>query len=129
VVEDDPTRLHAIERNLTASGYAVRTSTTVEEAVTILRQELVKLLVLDIGLPDGCGWDVLRELRARYRADVPVIVMSVLRLDPDLADDLGVMAVLGKPFPLEALLRLVTQFVEGTRGSGDRSQPTRMTAS
>jgi DNA-binding response OmpR family regulator len=128
VVEDDPTLLHTLERNLAVTGYTVRTATTVEEAVTVLRQEVPQMVVLDIALPDGCGWDVLRELRARYREDVPVVVMSVLRLDRRIADDLGVMAVLGKPFPIDAVLRLVTQGVKCSPGSEDRSRPAWMTA-
>lgn len=126
LVEDDPTLVRTIARNLSVIGYEVRTATTVEEAVTALCQELPGLLLLDIGLPDRCGWDVLRELRSRQRVGVPVIVMSVLRLDPQISDDLGVATVLEKPFSIEALLGLVTRFVARPRCGGGRSEPIRL---
>lgn len=111
VIEDDPTLVHAIERNLNVIGYEVQTAATVEEAVTLLRRQLPSLLLLDISLPDGCGWDVLRELRSRSWLELPVIVMSVLSLDAQVVADQQVSAVLQKPFPMESLLQLVTQFV------------------
>jgi DNA-binding response OmpR family regulator len=63
--------------------------------------------LLDIDLPDGSGWEVLRGLRTAGHSDVPVIVMSALRPNPRLCKDLRPTGVLEKPFPMEALLRQV----------------------
>jgi CheY-like chemotaxis protein len=107
VVEDDPTLARAIARNLSARGYAVRSATTVADATAAIAEADPALVLLDIDLPDGSGWEVLRGLRAAGHSDVPVIVMSALRPNPRLCDELDAARVLEKPFPMEALLRQV----------------------
>ncbi len=111
VVEDDPTLARAMTRNLTARGYTACHATTVAEATAALRAERPALALLDIDLPDGSGWDVLRELRATGGADVAVIAMSALRPNSRLCRELGVVGVLEKPFPMESLLRLVARHI------------------
>ena len=107
VVEDDPTLVHAVTRNLAARGYRVRSATTVASATLALQDETPALLLLDIDLPDGSGWEVLRTLRTAGHRDVPVVVMSALRPNPRLCVELATAGVLEKPFPMESLLRQV----------------------
>jgi DNA-binding response OmpR family regulator len=110
VVEDDEVMARAIARNLTARGYSVRHAKSVAEALQALSTETPSVLLLDIELPDGSGWDVLRWLRSVDRSDIPVVVTSALRPNPRLVHELGCEAVLEKPFPIESLLRLVEGF-------------------
>jgi DNA-binding response OmpR family regulator len=117
VIEDDPTLARTIERNLDALGYDVQSATTVEEAIKLLRHEQPAMLLLDIALPDGCGWDVLRELNPAVREAFPVVAMSVLSLDAQIVRRQGAVAVLQKPFSIETLLRLVTQFLQPPEAS------------
>jgi two-component system KDP operon response regulator KdpE len=109
VVEDDPTLVRALTRNLAARGYAARDATTVAEALAALDEERPAVLLLDIDLPDGSGWDIVRSLRGDGGADVAVIVMSALQPNPRLCHEFHAAGVLEKPFPLESLLRLVAQ--------------------
>ena len=109
VVEDDSTLARSIARNLTARGYNTRIATTVAEAVMAIEQACPALVVLDIDLPDGSGWEIVRDLRANGHGDVSAIVMSALRPNQRLAEELRVTGVLEKPFPIESLLRLVAQ--------------------
>ena len=111
VVEDDPTLARSIARNLTARGYAIGSATTVAQALDAVRRERPTLVLLDIDLPDGLGWDVLRALRAAHGAVVPAIVMSALRPNPRLCAELQVAGVLEKPFAMESLLRLVATWI------------------
>ncbi len=111
VVEDDPTIVRSVRRNLVARGYPTHSAMSVAEALDEINRERPALALLDIDLPDGSGWEVFRALRAAGYADIPVIVMSALRPNPRLCDDLGAAAVLEKPFPMESLLRLVAQFL------------------
>lgn len=110
VVEDDPTLAHAIARNLSARGYTARSATTVAEAMAAVREEAPALALLDIDLPDGSGWEVLRSLRAHGHTAVPTIVMSALRPNARLCVELHAEGVLEKPFPMESLLRKVAQY-------------------
>jgi DNA-binding response OmpR family regulator len=66
-------------------------------------------VLLDIDLPDGSGWEVLRALRAGGHQDVGVVVMSALPPNPRLIEEFGCVAGLEKPFPMDTLLRLVSQ--------------------
>jgi two-component system KDP operon response regulator KdpE len=122
VVEDDPTLARAIVRNLSARGYVARSATTVAEAMDAIAEARPTLVLLDIDLPDGSGWEVLRGLRAAGHSDIPVIVMSALRPNPRLCEDLHPAAVLEQPFPMASLLRLVTQC------SGRTEEPSRVDA-
>jgi len=116
VVEDDATLTRAIVRNLAARGYTVASVETVAGALECLRGITPALLILDIDLPDGSGWDVLRALRRGEGKDVPVIVISALRPNPKLVSDLGCFGVLEKPFPMASLMRLVqSELGEATR--------------
>ncbi len=109
VVEDDPTLARTITHNLSARGYMARNATTVAEALAALDEERPAVILLDIDLPDGSGWDIVRSLQGDGGADVAVIVMSALQPNPRLCHEFHAVAVLEKPFPMESLLRLVAQ--------------------
>ncbi len=107
IIEDDPTLLRAICRNLSVRGYDARGATTVAEALAAIRQDIPAVIVADIDLPDGSGWEVLRAVRESRHGEVGMIVMSALRPNQRLATELEVAGILEKPFPIDALLRLV----------------------
>jgi DNA-binding response OmpR family regulator len=92
----------------------------VADALLALESGCPALVVLDIDLPDGSGWEVLRALRAGGCQTTPVIVISALRPNPRLAQELQCAAVLEKPFPMESLLRLVS---EALADSSERASP------
>lgn len=106
VVEDDPTFRRLIVRNLEARGHTVREAGTAAEASGAVLGQQADLLLLDINLPDGSGWDVLRELRL-HGVELPTIVTSALHIAPSVLAEFRPMAYLPKPFGLEALLELV----------------------
>jgi DNA-binding response OmpR family regulator len=106
VVEDDPRLRLVIARNLASRGCRVREAESAEEALLALRAELPDLMLLDINLPDRTGWDVLRELAAAGQR-VPTVVCSAVRVSPAKLAQFGPLAYLPKPFPIEALLRLL----------------------
>lgn len=106
VVEDEPTLRRVVARNLTGRGLQVREADCAEAAIGAATTERPDLLLLDINLPDRSGWDVLRELRRRG-SDVPTIVVSAVRVSPNRLEEFHPLAYLPKPFPIEALLRLV----------------------
>ena len=63
------------------------------------------VLLLDVNLPDQTGWDVLRALEGAHVP--PVIVLTALRPTQHRLDEFRPAAVLLKPFPMDALVRLV----------------------
>ncbi len=106
VVEDAAALRHVIALNLNRLGCRVREATSAAEGVAELRQEQPDLLLLDIFLPDRSGWDVLRELR-QSGIEVPTIILSAARVTQSRMAEFHPLAYLPKPFPLDALLRLV----------------------
>jgi DNA-binding response OmpR family regulator len=117
VVEDEAQLLMVIRRNLERRGVAVRAARTAAEALAALREEAPDLMLLDINLPDRTGWDVLRELRGAGRVPRTVVV-SAVRVSPERLQEFEVAAYLPKPFPIEALIDLVTdEGAEPAQGS------------
>lgn len=106
VVEEDATLTRTVIRNLVARGYVVRNAATVAEALIALRERVPALLLLDIDLPDGSGWEVLRGLCAPGHREVQAIVLPA---KARLVAEPGCVARLENPFLMESLLRLVAQ--------------------
>jgi len=106
VVEHAPAFRRLIVRNLEARGHTVRhAGSTAAAGDTMLRQPPDQL-ILDINLPDGSGWDVLRKLQL-HEVELPTIIISASRISPSLLDEFRPMAYLPKPFDLDALLEFV----------------------
>ena len=106
LVEDEAILRKVIARNLTGRGIQVCEAGTGAEAVQAVLSQTPDLVLLDINLPDQTGWDVLRDLKRRGK-DVPTIVLSAVRVGQNRLDEFHPLAYLPKPFPIEALLRLV----------------------
>jgi len=106
VVEDEATLRQVITRNLEVRGHAVRGAETATEALRHLGDWTPDLMLLDINLPDRSGWDVLRELREQGM-QVPTVIVSAVRVSPARLEEFQPVGYLPKPFPLDALLRLV----------------------
>src|SRR3954453_12338106 len=82
VCEDDPATLELLCDHLTADRYAPLPAPTADDALRLCRYQQPDVLLLDLGLPDASGLDILREIRgeetlnARFDRDLPVIVLS-----------------------------------------------------
>jgi DNA-binding response OmpR family regulator len=109
IVEDEAPLRHIVARNLERRGCRVVEAESVDEAEQALRAtgRQWDLILLDVNLPDASGWDVLRQLREHATLTPKVIVMSALRPAQSRIEAFRPDAVLLKPFPIEALLRLV----------------------
>jgi DNA-binding response OmpR family regulator len=84
--------------------------------VTALEEGCPSLVLLDVDLPDGSGWEVLRALRRQGCQDTRSIVITGLRPNGHLVRELECAAVLEKPFPIETLVRLVVASLTHTGG-------------
>ncbi|HXG72333.1 MAG TPA: PAS domain S-box protein [Gemmatimonadaceae bacterium] len=77
LVEDDPTLLDVMSRQLSREGIVVRTATTGEEAIRAAEAEPPALMVLDVGLPECDGFDVVEAMRQRPKlGGIPVLVYT-----------------------------------------------------
>ena len=104
VVDDERQIARALRTSLTANGYEVETAGTAEDALELAATWSPDSLILDLGLPDLDGIEVIRRLRGW--SDVPIIVLSVRdqRSDKIRALDAGADDYVNKPFAMEELL-------------------------
>jgi DNA-binding response OmpR family regulator len=117
LVEDDPSLGAILDRNLVARGYRVRRAETLAAALSALELEAPGVMLLDVNLPDGSGWDVLRALQAAGRR-VPTVVLSAVRVSRLRLAEFRPEACLPKPFPLEALLAAVARLTREPAAPG-----------
>ena len=108
VVEDEERVASFLEKGLRAHGYAVEWVQTGQDALGRLMRPGISLVILDLGLPDLDGLQVLESLRERGSA-VPVLVLSARGRVDDRVKGLnnGADDYLGKPFAFEELLARV----------------------
>jgi DNA-binding response OmpR family regulator len=103
-VDDDADLLALVGFALTQAGYAVVKATDAPEALRVFDAEAPDLVILDINLPSGSGFDVCRAIR--QRAKTPVMMLTVRGEESDLvrALELGADDYLTKPFSPRTLL-------------------------
>ena len=105
VVDDEPALLRTLVLNLSHRGYDVTSAVTGRSAVAQAVARPPDLLVLDLGLPDIDGLDVIKQVHARVPA-VPIVVLSARSGSQDkvLALDLGAVDYVTKPFDVAELV-------------------------
>src|ERR1700727_2163589 len=104
VADDDPQLLRALRINLSVRGYEVITAATGTRALTAAAEHPPQVVILDLGIPDLSGIEVLAGLRGWLTA--PVIVLSARTDSSDKvgALDAGADDYMTKPFGMDELL-------------------------
>jgi len=104
VVDDEPAILRFLRPALEANGYDVRAAVTAAEATRRIAGEHPEIVVLDLGLPDGDGKDVIRAVR--QWSDVPIVVLSAREREAEKVEalDLGADDFVNKPFGVSELM-------------------------
>jgi two-component system, OmpR family, KDP operon response regulator KdpE len=122
VVDDEPAIRRFLRTSLAAQGFLIAEAETGQAALDAFRRGPVDLLVLDLGLPDLDGFEVIRKVRAAGSV-VPIIVLSS-RADETgkvKALDLGADDYVTKPFGVDELLaRLRTALRHRLMQQGER---------
>jgi CheY-like chemotaxis protein len=101
IVEDDPDQLALAVLRLTAGGFAVQTADGVKALYAFLKKSTPDAIFLDIGLPDGDGFEVLAALRKHPDTTLLPVIMLTVRSEPgDVARGLalGADGYITKPY-------------------------------
>lgn len=104
VVDDEAAILRFLKPALEANNYEMIGAATVAEAVKQIAAEAPDIVLLDLGLPDGDGKDVIR--RVREWSDVPIVVLSARDREIEKIEslDLGADDYVNKPFNVGELM-------------------------
>ena len=115
IVEDEKSIAHFISTILSSNGYEPLQARTGTEAMTMISSHCPDLVILDLGLPDMDGIDILRSLREW--SSLPVVVVSARTHERDKVEalDLGADDYLTKPFGTAELLARVRTAIRHTR--------------
>ncbi|MFI1913179.1 response regulator [Nocardia sp. NPDC020380] len=130
VVDDEPQILRALRINLSVRGYEVTTASNGAAALRAAAEKHPDVVVLDLGLPDMDGIEVLQGLRGWSTA--PVIVLSARTDSSDKVEalDAGADDYVTKPFGMDELLARLRAAVRRSAGTAaDTAEPVIETAS
>jgi two-component system, OmpR family, KDP operon response regulator KdpE len=119
VVEDEPGLRKALGINLRARGYEVALAADGRSALTTASQRPPDAVILDLGLPDMDGAEVIEGLRGWSRA--PIVVLSARSEEPDKVTvlDAGADDYVTKPFGMDELLARLRAALRRGAGSED----------
>jgi two-component system catabolic regulation response regulator CreB len=119
IVEDEPAIADTLIYALTSEGFQPEHVTLAQEALRRLRGEVFALAILDIGLPDGNGFDLCRELR-RF-SEVPVLFLTARHdeIDRIVGLEIGADDYVTKPFSPREVAARVRVILRRVRAEGD----------
>lgn len=120
VVEDDRLLNSTLCYNLTTVGYQVDAALTKADAIGQTEKQNYELIVLDVNLPDGNGFDFCRGIKER-RPDTAVIFLTANDMESDMLKgfELGADDYVTKPFPISVFQKKVSALLSRiTRQSG-----------
>lgn len=120
VVDDEPAILELVTYNLEQAGFSTLTATDGETALKLVEAEKPDLVILDIMLPKLDGFEVCRNIRARY--NTPILMLTARREEVDrvLGLELGADDYLVKPFSPRELVARVRAILRRVAEAGGR---------
>ena len=106
-VEDDSVILTALQYTLSQEGYEVMTAMTKTQGLELIQQESFDLVLLDVTLPDGSGYEICKRMREDSRLkEIPVIFLTACDDEVNIVMglDLGADDYITKPFRVRELI-------------------------
>ncbi len=119
IIDDEIQICRLLEITLSATGYKISEASTGKEGLALAASWQPALIILDLGLPDADGLDVLKKLREWYLK--PIIILSVRNSEEDIikALDNGANDYLTKPFRTGELLARIRVAIRQSQGTAD----------
>ena len=116
VVEDDRLLNNTLCYNLSAAGYTVDAAMTKSAADDLCKAQDYDLIVLDVNLPDGNGFELCRKIKER-RPDTAVIFLTANDMESDMlkGSELGADDYVTKPFPISVFRKKVSALLARIR--------------
>lgn len=120
VIDDEVQIRRLLEITLSASGYKIHEASTAREGLALAATVQPALIILDLGLPDSDGIEVLQKLREWY--EKPIIILSVRNSEEDIVQalDKGANDYLTKPFRTGELLARIRVTIRQSQGLAEK---------
>ncbi len=117
LVEDHPDTREVLSRLLNDASYSVKTASSVEAALQLAAAERFDVVISDLGLPDGTGYDLMKELRDRH--GIRGIALSGYGMEQDQrrSREVGFLDHVVKPVDVSQLVAVIQRIVN-TQSSG-----------
>jgi PAS domain S-box-containing protein len=124
LVEDHSDTRNTLQRLLQIVGYTVASTATMSAALTLTSDRSFDVLISDISLPDGTGWELIHQLRLRQNL-VPAIAVSGFGMEEDIQRslDAGFARHLTKPVNIKELQDAITSAVRVATAGALRLPP------
>ncbi|UWD48199.1 response regulator transcription factor [Clostridioides difficile] len=104
LVEDDLSLIYGLEFSIQKNGFSVDIARTVEEALKIYKEKNYDLLLLDVSLPDGNGFDICKKVREVSNVPIIFLTASDEEVNVVMGLDMGGDDYITKPFKLNELI-------------------------
>ena len=105
IVEDDELLNKMLVYNLQSESYGIVSVETVKEAMEVLKSQPFDLVLLDINLPDGNGYEIAKTIRDKYSDTIVIFLTANDRESDEIRGyELGAVDYITKPFSVEELL-------------------------
>lgn len=117
LIEDDPAVARSLSKGLQRDGYNVVWKSLGEDGITHAHKYRTHLIILDVRLPDGSGFDVCRRLR-QAGLHQPILILTVQsdEIDKILGLEIGADDYMTKPFSLRELLTRIRALLRRSYG-------------
>jgi CheY-like chemotaxis protein len=112
VVDDDDSTSVVLSRLLSRAGYTVHTADRISNALQVIERAPIDILISDIGLPDGTGFQLMRQVRARCNAIGIALTGFDGAEDLDQSQQAGFAEHLVKPIDFNALQRVLSRITQ-----------------
>lgn len=119
IIDDEVQIRRLLEITLSSNGYKILEAATGKDGLIAAATNNPALIILDLGLPDADGTDILKKLREWYQK--PIIILSVRNLEEDIVNSLdnGANDYLSKPFRTRELLARIRVALRHNQGEED----------
>ena len=115
LVEDDTSLIDGLEYTLVKNGFNVRVAQTVQEALLLFEKDSFDLLLLDLTLPDGTGFDICRSVRRHSEVPIIFLTASDEEVNVVMGLDIGGDDYITKPFNLGELVSRIKALLRRAR--------------
>ena len=117
IVEDNWDTLTSLKRYLEHLGHSVTTAQSMKAALAVIPSTEVDILISDIGLPDGTGWELLQHAKFRHPVFAIAITAYGTQADLERSKAAGFRRHVMKPFGGEELVPIIKEAIRELRPS------------